>query len=427
MADVREIYLNALRRHSPDLLVKKALNRYVNFTGEQPLYVVGAGKASVKMARGMLELMGDGISKGLIVAPKTEGISLSDAFQVHVGSHPIPDENSAKAGQALLEFIRSVPPNGIVITLISGGTSSLTVQPAEGLSVGNIREVYERLVNSGADIYEINAVRKHLSKIKGGQLLRYLNPKVQLIDLIISDVPGDDPAIIGSGLTIPDPSTFVSAKSILKKYDLWDKLPESARRHIKRGVEKAVDETIKPGEDPILDHNSYIIGSAKLLADAISEEFESLGYESAVAKEAYNDEVGKMASEIAREAVSKAEEKNNSKPRVLIYYGESTVQVTGTGKGGRNQELALRGALEIAGYANITWLSVGTDGIDGPTDAAGAMINGDTISKARAKGINPASYLENNDSYHFHDQLNTLFKTGPTGNNLMDLQIVVIE
>ncbi|MDX1618705.1 MAG: MOFRL family protein, partial [Balneolaceae bacterium] len=247
-------------------------------------------------------------------------------------------------------------------------------------------------------------------------------------DLILSDVPDDDPATIGSGPTTPDPSTFQDAYHILLEKDLWESLPPSVRSHVEKGIDGLVPDTLKPGDRPVTEHHSFIIGSARKMAGTVAASFEKEGYSTWLPDRAYNEDVESVADIIAEKAIGVIKQGQPVvPPAALIFYGESTVQVTGGGKGGRNQELALRGAVKIAGYENITWLSAGTDGIDGPTDAAGAIVDGNTIEQAEGRDLDYRSFLDQNDSYHFHQKAGTLYKTGPTGNNLMDLQVVIVD
>jgi len=272
------------------------------------------------------------------------------------------------------------------------------------------------------------ASRKHLSRVKGGHLLRYLDPSVILLDLIISDVPNDKPEYIGSGPTTPDMSTFQDAYHILLEYELWERIPSSVRKYIERGIDGIEPETLQPGEDPIKVHEQRIIGSPRKLAETVLELAKEQDFNTWMSQEPYNDDVEEVAEMLARQVRSVADRNGPvDPPAVLVFWGESTVRVTGNGKGGRNQELALRAAREIDGYKNVIWLSGGTDGIDGPTDAAGAVVDGNTFSEAEKKGIDPVEYLNNNDSYRFHEKMGTLMVTGPTGNNLMDLQIVIVD
>jgi glycerate-2-kinase len=335
-----------------------------------------------------------------------------------VGAHPTPDESSVKAGQKARNFFKDIPSKALIITLISGGTSSLLCFPQKGISIADIEKTFKLLNESGATIREINTVRKHCSQIKGGQLLQLLDPRVQLIDLVISDVPDDDLSIIGSGPTVEDPSTFLEARQILQHYEIWNRLPHSVRNHITDGIKQKVSETLKPGSDPLDTHTSHVMSSARTLAQTIGALASSDGLDYQVADGPFNEDVRLVADEITNTITG------NSRTKLFVFYGESTVTVTGSGKGGRNQELALYGALQIEGKKQFTWLGAGTDGIDGPTDAAGAIVDGQTISKAREQGLNLQKYLADNDSYHFHEKMGTLFKTGPTGNNLMDVVLV---
>ena len=391
------------------------------------VHVIGTGKASWPMSLALDEGLGRYIEHALAVS-SYDPEENHPRIELHKAAHPVPDESSIEAGDKVVKVVESVPENALLLFAISGGTSSLVCRPAGEITVGQLNTTYDLLNNSGASIYEINTVRKHISVLKGGQLLRHLNPSATLLELVISDVPGNEMEIIGSGPTTPDRSTYQDAYHVLLEYELWDKLPETVQRHIEEGIDGVVPDTVKPGEDPIKHHETFMVGTAEKLAHTAAEQLEQRGYNCWVAPEAYNDDVAVVTRKIAEKIIA-VDEKETALPlpAALLFYGESTVEVTGSGKGGRNQELALRGALEIAGYENITWLSAGTDGIDGPTDAAGAIVDGKTISKAQAAGLNPREFLANNDAYHFHEQIETLLKTGPTGNNLMDIQIILID
>ncbi|MFH5831652.1 glycerate kinase [Halalkalibaculum sp. DA3122] len=399
----------------------------IELDGFDGIYVVGSGKAAWEMVRTLCEEIGDRVAGALAVSPY-DPAEEKESIQFHQAAHPVPDSTSISAAEKITSFMERVPENSLLLYAISGGTSSLVCQPAGDITVDELNQIYEQLNNCGANIHEINTVRKHISRVKGGQLLRHVDPAVTLLDLVISDVPNDDMQVIGSGPTTPDTSTFQDAYHILLEYKLWEKLPGAARKHIEEGIEGIVPETVKPGEDPVDNHISIIVGSAQKLAQKACELMEEAGYDCWVAPQAYNKDVAKVARDIADKVISVKEQQVPAPlPVAFIFYGESTVEVTGDGKGGRNQELALRGALEIAGYENITWLSAGTDGIDGPTDAAGAVVTGSTVAEAQEKGIDPYEHLKNNDAYHFHEAMGTLLKTGPTGNNLMDIQIVLVD
>jgi len=430
---LQNIFKKALDRCSPSVVVSESVSidqegnlqlRNQQFAAGIPVYVLAVGKAAIPMFGAINTILGDRITSSLVITPNWQKASDCPADDVIVSSHPSPDERSVEAGRTTTRFLENIPEESLIIALISGGTSSSLCLPPESIPVDDLNRTFDLLNGSGATIRDINTVRKHCSKLKGGQLLSYLDPKVSLVDLVISDVPNDDLSIIGSGPTTPDSSTFQDAYHILLEYELWERIPDSIRAHVEKGLTGEVPETVKPGRDPIKSHQSYIISSAHDLAETAGDLAENK-CQSYVAEEAYNEDVKDVAAMISNR-IDELQDKS-LKPLLLIFYGESTVNVAGDGKGGRNQELALLGALKIAGKENVTWLSAGTDGVDGPTDAAGAIVDEKTISRAREKEIDPETYLENNDSYHFHEQMGTLFKTGPTGNNLMDVVLVLID
>lgn len=429
------IFKESLAACSPSRSVSEAIepvHRNNQFrVGEQsvtlqnrPLYLFAVGKAAIPMFEEANRILGDYVNDSLVITVDDKKAKKCAAGRVLVGAHPVPDLRSQEAGSSAVQYVRQIPEKAVLISLISGGTSSLLCLPPKGISINDLNETFRLLNNSGATIREINTVRKHCSQLKGGQLLGCINSDVTLIDLIISDVPDNDISIIGSGPTVPDRTTYQDAHRLLREYDLWGRIPGSVRMHLEKGITGEVSETIKPGMDPLKSHSSFVIASARDLAGKIAKIAGREGYKSVIAGEAFNENVEIVAGKIA-DALKKREE--DPTPILLIFYGESTVKVTGRGKGGRNQELALRAALKIEGCENVFWLSAGTDGIDGPTDAAGAIVDGNTIQRARQQGIDPYAYLENNDSYHFHLKMNTLLKTGPTGNNLMDIVLVLMN
>ncbi|WP_372638723.1 glycerate kinase [Fodinibius sp.] len=418
---------------------EKAVSQHLALKGEQlrvgesefstkghPVYILAVGKASVPMYESAHDVLGEQEAGSLVITPDAGAASDCGADEVITAAHPVPDERSLEAGRAAAEYLDRMPEDALVLMLISGGTSSLMCWPAEGIGIEELNKTYDLLNNSGASIHEINTVRKHCSRIKGGQLLRYVPGGATLIDLIISDVPGDDPAIIGSGPTTPDYSTFQDTYHVLLEYELWDILPDAVRLHIEKGIDGEMPEVVRPEDEPVREHKQYIISSARTFVHRAADIAREDGYRAIVADEPFNDDVEEVANYIADEINSHIS-KDTTDPQLLLFYGESTVQVTGSGKGGRNQELALRGALKIADFdEQISWLSAGTDGVDGPTDAAGAVVDGNTIRRARERGLEPDEYLRNNDTYHFHERMDTLLKTGPTGNNLMDVVVVVL-
>jgi glycerate-2-kinase len=424
---VKKIFLDAQKECSPSGLLCEWLSKSTDERlirtregrndGGAKIFIIAAGKASQAMAKSLKKQFHISSSNILCITPE---VNAEESYCI-LSSHPIPDEKSQKAAEKLIEFIEAIPSGSLVLFALSGGTSALVRMPANGVRVQDIAAINRLLLRSGAAINEINGVRKHLSNVKGGQLLRYFKQDCALIDLAISDVPSDRFEDIGSGLTAPDSTTFQHAYDTLLRYGLWDEVPKSCQIYIEKGLAGEAPETVSPLEDPLAQHDSYIIGSARIFAEKMAEAAQRQGFKTRIADGPYNEDVKEVAKSIA----SKIREKNE--PRALIFYGESTVHVTGNGKGGRNQELALRGAFEIDGMKNVTWLSADTDGIDGPTDAAGAIVGGSTIEKAREKGLEPEKFLQENDSYSFHQQMGTLLKTGPTGNNMMDVAVILIN
>lgn len=418
----------------------KAVSQYLSLRGDQlrvgesafstigrPIYLLAVGKASVPMYESARRILGSRLEDSLVITSDARAAAECRAREVITGSHPVPDEQSLRAGRTAAEYLNRVPERALVISLISGGTSSLMCWPAEGIGIEDLNTTYDLLNRSGATIHEINTVRKHCSRIKGGQLLRLLPDNVVLVDLLISDVPGDDPAIIGSGPTTPDYSTFQDTYHVLLEYELWDNVPDTVRLHIEKGIDGEIPDVVRPDEASLPEHLQQIISSARIFVRRSADIAKEDGYRVKVSGEAFNDDVEKVASRIVEEIASPVTEEGKD-TLIHFFYGESTVQVTGSGKGGRNQELALRGALKISDLDMvISWLSAGTDGVDGPTDAAGAVVDNDTVPRAREMGLNPEEYLQENDAYHFHKQLGTLVRTGPTGNNLMDVVFVAVD
>jgi len=388
------------------------------------IWVLGAGKASAEMARQAEEYFGSSIKDGMIIAP--EKSKELNRVQVFKGAHPYPDNTSISSSYELWELAKSIPPEEPVIFLLSGGASSLFCIPSKGIGLEEYQKAYELLLNSGASIHQINVVRKHLSETAGGRVGQLLSNH-NLLSIILSDVPGNDPEVIGSGPTVPDSSTFKQAFQILKQFKLWDEVPHRIRIHISKGMHGDSAENPKPGDVNWDHHSVKVIPGAKILSDNIGDSLQEKGYNVKVGDEAYDLGVREISKEICSDAISILSKKSDIKePAALVYFGESTVNVTGNGKGGRNQELALNAAISIEGQHAISLLSFATDGIDGPTDAAGAIVNSATTLEARKKKMEPEEYLLNNDSYHFHEKMNTSLKTGLTGYNLMDLQVVLV-
>jgi hydroxypyruvate reductase len=389
------------------------------------IFVVGAGKADAPMAQAVERVLGQHITEGVIVVKEGHGLPL-ERIRVREASHPVPDKWGIEGAEEIISLVRKADEHDLVICLISGGGSALLVAPAEGLSLENKQEVTQLLLDCGATIHEINTVRKHLSRVKGGGLARLARP-ASIVSLILSDVIGDDLDVIACGPTVPDSSTFEQAKQVLTRYSIWSSVPGSVRDHVEKGVKGEIKETSKPG-DPAFQNDSWeLVGTNLQALQAAREEAERLGYHTIILSgmiEGETSEVAKVHTAIAKEAVRSGNP--HAPPLCILSGGETTVTIKGKGKGGRNQEFALVAAIEIAGEEHMLILSGGSDGTDGPTDAAGAVVDGGTVSHARAKGMDPVEYFQRNDSYPFFEAIGGLLMTGPTRTNVMDVRIMLV-
>lgn len=402
-----------------------------NLESYEHIIVVGAGKATARMALAVETLLGGNIAAGLIVVKEGHTAPLSIIDQVEA-AHPVPNEAGIAGAQNILHMVRAADEKTLVICLLSGGASALLVAPAAGLTLQDKQYTTGLLLNAGAAITELNAVRKHLSMVKGGGLARAAYP-AQMVTLILSDVIGDPLDVIASGPTAQDNSTFAEAWAVIVKYGLQEKLPPRVVDYLQRGSARQVPETVKEN-DPCLDitHN-VIIASIRQALVAAKEKAGQLGYVSKTISATLQGEARDAARFLAQAARAELAVMQPNERRCLLCGGETTVTVCGTGKGGRNQELALVFALEIEGWQGVSLLSAGTDGGDGPTDVAGAMVDARTAALARSLEIDPRKYLDNNDSYTFFQDLDTVagaqshLKTGPTGTNVMDIQIVLLS
>jgi hydroxypyruvate reductase len=379
------------------------------------IYVIGAGKASAQMARAVERLLGSRITDGLINVKDGHGAALR-RIRINECGHPIPDQRGVAGARRIAQIATQAGPDDLVIGLISGGASALLPLPAPPITLAQKQKTTRLLLHCGASIHEINCVRKHISRIKGGQLARLAYPAT-LLTLILSDVMGDDLDVIGSGPTVPDRSTFADARAILEKYRIPDLLPLTA------------EETPKPGDKIFDKTRNVIVGSNALAVDAAAEEARRLGFHTLVLStfvEGEAREIARVHAAIAKEI--HASGRPISRPACVVSGGETTVTVRGQGIGGRNQEFALAAAIDIAGFGkNMLILSGGTDGTDGPTDAAGAIADSTTLDRAQALGLDAAAFLRNNDSYRFFEATGDLIKTGPTGTNVADIHLILLN
>ncbi len=388
------------------------------------VYVVGGGKAGGKMAQAIEEIMGKRVTAGVVNIPygtrqRTKVIELNEA------SHPVPNETGVDGTFRIMGIAERAEKNDLVICLISGGGSSLMTLPREGVSLNDLQALTNMLLKSGAEITEINAIRKHISAFKGGWLAKKAYPAT-VLNLILSDVMGDHLDSIASGPTVPDSSTFRDAKKILEKYGVWLNAPASIRKIFLKGAKGLLQET--PKSDDVVFEKVYnlIIGNNRTASQAAVEYLHSKGLNTILLTDILDGEarvVGKALAKLSSDGF--ACDLSSSKHLGIVAGGETTVTVAGGGLGGRNQELSLSAALNLKESEDCVIASFSTDGVDGPTDAAGAIVDGYTLKRAKQLGLDPKKYLENNDSYNFFLKLGDLIHTGATGTNVNDISVIV--
>ena len=434
----RELFLSGVRAVAADQAVIRSLrlegrtirvgSRRWTLPGDGRVWIVGAGKASGAMASAA-ELSLREVVAGGWVNVKDGHLAPTERVVLHEASHPLPDERGLAGAEKILQIARQAKPQDLLLCLFSGGGSALLPAPVDGVTLADKQLVTDLLLRSGATIDEINCVRKHISKVKGGQLARAAWP-TPVVSLLISDVLGDRLDVIASGPTSPDPTTFEEALQVLEKYGLVEELEASpVLHHLRLGAREEVPETPKPG-DPIFEAvQNEIVASNALAVEAVRKLAERQGFNTVVLTSQIRGEareVGRVLASVAWEIVK--HKRPVPPPACVISGGETTVTLGKIpGKGGRNQELALAAALELPSSPSVVLLSAGTDGTDGPTDAAGAIVDGMSVERARRKGLEPVGYLSDHNSYRFFERTGELLITGPTGTNVMDLQILLVE
>ncbi len=408
----------------------------LNLAKFDKIFILGAGKATAKIAKAVEELLGDRITEGIISVKygHTEDLNY---IQLIESGHPLPDENSIKAGNKIVELAKKSDEKTLIINLISGGGSALLASPLEykdeniKLSLDDFQDTTQTLLDCGATIKEINSIRKHLSEVKGGRLAKLFYPATSL-NFILSDVVGDRLDTIASGLTTHDDTTYQYAMRVIKKYNIKDKLPMNVVKIIEAGLDGKIDETPKENDKCFSKVNNILIGTNYLSLISCEKVAKKLGYNTII----LSSQITGEAKEIARfyAGIAKDVLRNKipiEKPACIISGGETTVTISGKGKGGRNQEMALAFLSEIEdepkSFDGITFLSSATDGNDGPTDASGAFASLDVLEKAKKQTLSINDYMKNNDSYNFFDKINYLFKTGPTNTNVCDIQLILIN
>jgi hydroxypyruvate reductase len=415
--DALSIFRAALAAAHPGQAVERHLahGRYGRF---RDIYVIGAGKAGAAMARAAERVLGDRITAGLVNVKYGHTEKLR-RIELNECGHPVPDANGVAGAERIAQLAAGAGAQDLVVCLISGGGSALLPLPAPPVTLDEKQAVTRMLLACGATIHEINCVRKHISAIKGGQLARLAAPAA-VECLILSDVIGDNLDVIGSGPTAPDGATFADARAVLERYGLLERVPAAVRERLAG----AAPDTPKAGDAVFGRVRNVIVGSNDLALRAAARRARVLGYRPLVLSsvvEGETREVARVHAAIAREV--RRTGRPVRAPACLITGGETTVTIRGEGLGGRNQEFVLAAALDIAGLPGTVVFSAGTDGTDGPTDAAGAIADGATLERAP----DAAGYLARNDSYHYFERLGDLVKTGPTGTNVMDVRLILLD
>lgn len=408
--------------------VLRAGDRAYDLTAVERLLVIGAGKASGGMAAAVEHTLGDRIAEGWVNVQR--GYSPDKPLEqvsIHPAGHPLPDDAGLEGTSHILDLLETPTERDLVLVLISGGASALLVQPAAGITLDDLQQLTDALLRSGASIEEINAVRKHLSQVKGGRLAqRITRSGARAIVLVLSDVVGSPLDAIGSGPCAPDPTTFADAWRVLERYRLLDNAPRSVLQRLERGRDGQIEETPKPS-NPLFERVQHVVvGDNRAAAKAAVERAQAQGLNALLLTtylEGEAREVGRVVAALAKEEARYASPL--PRPACLVLGGETTVTVRGDGEGGRNQELALAAALALDGWGDVLVATLATDGVDGPTPAAGALVTGQTAARARARGLDPADFLARNDSYSLFDALGSLIITGPTGTNVNDLVFIL--
>jgi glycerate-2-kinase len=434
--DALTIIKSAIDAVKPSQLIKNQIGLYgdilqigerlINLSKFENIYIIGAGKASAFMAQSLEEIMKDKVTYGAVIVKYDHGASCKKV-KILEGGHPIIDENGIAATGQILNLVQQAGENDLVICMISGGGSALFEKLPEGISLSDLQEIFKLLLECGAAIEEVNTVRKHLSLVKGGQLARVIAPAA-CVSLLLSDVIGDPVESIASGPTAADPTTFKDTWQVIEKYGLADRLPEAVKLHLQNGLKGKIPETLKPG-DPIFEKtDNIVLGNNFLSLKTAEQTAKELGYNSLILSSQIQGEAKEIAKAISGMILETiASENPIQRPACLLMGGETTVTIRGKGKGGRNQELALSALLSLKNISNpYALVSCGTDGTDGPTDAAGGIILPEMWENAKKLKLNPQEYLAQNDAYHFLEKVDGLIKTGPTGTNVMDIIFALI-
>ena len=441
--DIRNIFSKAVDRVDPFKMITQNMQLegdrlVIHYDGKTlqedlrnytKIVVLGIGKASAKMGKGIEEILGQRISLGSVITKYGHGEKL-EIITVMEAAHPIPDENSIKGAGILYKLAQEADKETLIINLVSGGGSALFSLPAEGVALKDIQEMTKVLLDCGADIKEINCIRKHISRVKGGHFARVSYP-ARMINIILSDVIGDRLDTIASGITVADDTTFAQAQGIIDKYHIQNKMPASIVRLIQSGLAGDVPDTPKKGDPVFANVANILLGNNAAACREARDQGATLGYNAYFLTSSLSGEardIARFFSALAKDVDQKISD--FAKPALIVAGGETTVTIRGTGKGGRNQEMALAFLIDLLesceDFSNVYFLSGGTDGNDGPTDAAGAFAFYKMKDEIAQLGLIPSEFLENNDAYHFFEKIDGLIMTGPTNTNVCDVQLLIV-
>jgi glycerate 2-kinase len=389
------------------------------------IYVVGAGKAGAPMTQAVEEVLGEWITAGSVTV-KYGYTATTDRVALVEAGHPVPDEAGLRGAEQIRCILQRATPRDLVLVLISGGGSALLPAPVAGISLADLQILTTLLLRAGATITEINCIRKHLDSLKGGRLVQMANGAL-VAALILSDIVGNPLDMIASGPTVADPTTYTDALTLLERYNLLETAPLAITAVLQQGARGEITETVKPGDTVLAKVNNVIIASNDIAVAAAEAEARRQGFNTLMLTtylEGEAREVGKVLASLAKQVL--ADGRPLKRPACILCGGETTVTLHGTGRGGRNQELALAAAIALQGLEGVLLASLATDGSDGPTDAAGAMVEGDTMARADALGLDAHACLANNDSYSFFNALGDLLLTGPTNTNVNDMILLTV-
>jgi len=388
--------------------------------------VIAVGKASAPMLTAALKILGKRVVTGILVAPRNSSLKRTDKRIVTFhSSHPLPDDEGIRASGSVLATIAGMQANEVLLCLISGGASAMLPAPTADITLEDKRAVTQQLIRSRASIHQINTVRRHLSQLKGGRLIEHCKAGT-IISLIISDVSGNVLSDIASGLTAADPTTFQNAIDVLKEYNLWDSAPQRVRKHLRQGLMGNIPETPKPSNRIFRKVHNFIVADNRTACEAARMVLQKEHIQTAIMTSSVDMEaksLGKLLTSVARDSEQFGQPLK--RPSALVFGGETTVEVRGTGKGGRNQETALATVEQIEGLNGVTIATMGTDGVDGNSPAAGAVVDSHSIVRAKRLHLRVRDFAVKNDSYNFFRKLNDNIVTGPTGTNVGDIYLLI--